>query len=119
MDFPAYVPAAVRRDIESRIDGDQREPHGWARSLASAESALVDAESKLAVATQRGDAHLCDKLRMEKADALKHRDNIDAEVQCLKRLAHDARMQAVYALLTAEFTEDQQWCNLIGYSGPS
>lgn len=113
MDFPAYVPAAVRCDIESRIDGDQRNPHGWAKSLESAESALADAESKLETATQRGDAYLCDKLRIEKADALKHRDNMAAEIQCLQRLAHDARMQAAYTVLTAEFTEDRQWRDLI------
>jgi hypothetical protein len=113
MDFPAYVPAAVRRDIESRIYGDQHNPHGWAHSLESAESALSDAEAKLQAAIRISDTNLCARLRSEKLEAKKHRDSIAGEIQCLQRLAHDARMRDAYATLTAEFTDDRQWCNLI------
>ena len=33
------------------------------------------------------------------------------EVDCLRRLAHDARMADAFALLTREFTDDRQWRN--------
>lgn len=113
MDFPAYVPAAVRSDIESRIYGDQHNPHGWAQSLASAEFSLCDVDSKLQAAIQCGDTDYCDLMRSEKLAATKHRDAIASEIHCLQRLAHDARMHDAYATLTLEFTDDRQWCNLI------
>jgi hypothetical protein len=34
-------------------------------------------------------------------------------VDCLRRLAHDVRMRDAFALLTREFTDDQQWRNFI------
>lgn len=48
-------------------------------------------------------------LRLQRADALKHRDMLAGEVDCLQRLAHDARMADAFALLTREFSDDQQW----------
>jgi hypothetical protein len=50
---------------------------------------------------------------MDKAQALAHRDSLKAEVDCLRRLAHDERMRDAYALLTREFADDRQWRNFI------
>lgn len=113
MDFPAYVPAAVRADIEDRISGGRHSSCGLAQSLVKAESALSDVESKLQAAIQSGDTYDCDLMRSEKLYAKKHRDGYAEEIQCLQRLAHDARMQAAYATLVLEFSDDRQWRNLI------
>lgn len=113
MDFPAYVPAAARLAIESLIVGDRSARHGYAQSLASAEARLTVAEYELEAAIKCGDSDLCDQLRIAQAEALEHRDSMVFEVQCLQRLAHDARMQTAYAWLTAVFTDDRQWRAMI------
>lgn len=113
MEFPAYVPAAVRTQIAAMIDGDAWEPHGWAASLASAEQRLSEIEQAIEARTRRGDLDYLLGLRLQKADALKHRDAMAEEVGCLQRLAHDSRMRDAFTLLTREFTDDEQWRGFI------
>lgn len=97
MNYPDYVPASVRLHISALLDGDSWEPMGWRESLASAENELAALE-----ATQGG-AH------REIAEARLHRDHLKAEVACLERLATDERMRDAYALLSNEFSNDEQW----------
>lgn len=111
MDYPVYVPEVVRVDIHSRIYGDDNNRHGWSASLASAETSLRNADAILATALAQGDQHSTNQLRIEKADAQKHRDAMASEVACLNRLAHDARMKPAYVALSNEFTTDDQWRN--------
>jgi len=111
MDFPAYVPAAVRAHITTLIEGDSRELQGWAASLASAERQLAKIEGAIETKTRRGEHEYLPSLRIQKAEAVAHRDMLAGEVDCLRRLAHDARMRDAFALLTREFTDDGQWRN--------
>ena len=109
MDFPAYVPAAVRKHIAAMIEGDAWEKHGWAASLANAEKDLAEIQRKITARIERGDGDYLGSLRQQEAEAVKHRDMLAGNVECLKRLATHGRMQEAFALLTSEFTRDEQW----------
>ena len=109
MDFPAYVPAAVRMYIATLIEGDSSEPMGWAQALARAERQLSEIEGAIANQIRRGASAYLDGLRKQRAEAAEHRDRLADDVDCLGRLAHDARMADAFARLTLEFTDDQQW----------
>jgi hypothetical protein len=113
MDFPAYVPAAVRAHVLTLIEGDAREPVGWAASLAFAEESLARINRAIEGYLRRGEDDYLPSLRAQKAEALAHRDAIAGDLDCLRRLAHDGRMADAYALLTREFTDDQQWRGFI------
>lgn len=113
MDFPAYVPAAVREYIATLIEGDSWEPQGWAASLANAEEELSRIDLAMETHVRRSEHDYPPSLRTQKAEALAHRDKLAGEVDCLRRLALDARMRDAFALLTREFTDDGQWRNFI------
>ena len=111
MDFPAYVPAAVRAHITTLIEGDSWEPMGWQKSLDSAERQLAEIDGQIESCIRWGKDDYLPGLRKERAEAAEHRDMLAGDVDCLRRLAHDARMREAFALLTREFTEDSQWRN--------
>ncbi len=111
MDFPAHVPAAVRAHITTLIEGDSWEPQGWAASLADAEETLARIDRAIETYIRRGEDDYLPSLRIQRAEALAHRDGLAGDVGCLRRLAHDARMADAFALLTREFTDDRQWRN--------
>ncbi len=113
MDFPAYVPAAVREYITTLIEGDSREPMGWAQVLARAERQLAEIEGAIATQIRRGASACLDGLRKQRAEAAEQRDRLAGDVDCLGRLAHDARMADAFARLTLEFTNKQQWQGFI------
>jgi hypothetical protein len=114
MDFPAYTPAAVRAHITSYLNGEkERHIPGYADLLASAESELAIIEHRIKKRTRNEEFGYQDSLREQKAEAVERRDWLAGEVDCLRRLAHDARMRDAFALLTREFTDDQQWCSFI------
>lgn len=93
MDFPAYVPAAVRTHIESILYGEQtRHIQGFVRSLEKAQHELVAISESLEREALRGEDEYLDNLRVQKVEATTHRDELAFEVDCLLRLAHDPRM---------------------------
>ena len=113
MDFPAYLPAAVRAHITTLIEGDSWEPQGWAASLANAEESLSRIDRAIETYLRQGEDDYLPSLRIKKDQALAHRDRLAGDVDCLRRLAHDARMRDAFALLTRIFTDDKQWWNFI------
>lgn len=113
MHFPAYVPAAVRVHITSLIEGDSYEPHGWAASLANTEESIARIDRDIETYIRRGEDDYLDGLRTQKAEAQAHRDLLAADLECLHRLGSDPRMRDAFALLTAEFTVDQEWRSFI------
>jgi hypothetical protein len=113
MDFPAYVPAAVREYVTKLIEGDSWEPVGWQESLSHAERRLAEIDEKIQSCIRWGKDHYLPGLRIERAEAVAHRDSLKAEVDCLRRLVQDVRMREAYAILTREFTDDRQWRNFI------
>jgi hypothetical protein len=113
MDFPAYTPAAVRVLITTLIEGDPREQQGWASSLANAEKILSGIERTIESFLQRGREDYLPSLRIQRAEALAHRDSVAVEVACLCRLGQDPRMAEPFALLTRIFSDDKQWENFI------
>ena len=113
MDFPAYVPAAVRAHISTLIEGDSREPNGWAASLAKAEESLAVINRAIEGYLRRGEDDYLPSLRAQRAEALTHREMLAGDVDCLRRLANDGRMADAYALLTRQFSDDQQWRGFI------
>ena len=115
MDFPAYVPAAVRAHITDLLDGDcsAHFERGWRAMLDDSERKVSDLERKIDYGVRVGRDDYLDQFRLELAEERKHRDRLAGDVDCLHRLAHDARMQAAYTALTAEFTGDHQWVSFI------
>lgn len=111
MNWPSYVPAAVRAYIETLIDGDQPE-QGWAASLTIAKQQLSEIEQEIAARTGRGQSDLA-SLRQQKTDTTQHRNMLQNNVDCLLRLGHDHRMREPYALLTREVSDDTQWRGFI------
>ncbi len=103
MDFPSYVPNAVRESMAHRLEGRE----SWSAALENANAALVRLEQRRAA-----DPH-DDSLRIEHAEAVAHRDHLAAEVACLQRLVHDGRMHAAYARLVGALTADEQLSGFI------
>jgi len=113
MEFPAYVPAAVREYVTKLIEGDSWEPVGWQESLADAERRLAEIDEKIQSCIRWGKGDYLPGLRKERAEAVAHRDSLAGEVDCLRRLVQDERMREAYAILTREFTDDRQWRGFI------
>lgn len=113
MDFPAYVPAPVQAYINDQIEGNDWEPQGWEASLADAEKQLTEIEQTIEDLIRRGKTEHLDALRLQRSDALRHRDMLSGNVNCFRRLAHNERMQDAYTGLAKEFTEDEQWRGFI------
>lgn len=114
MDFPDYVPPAVRRHISLLVDGDEREPQGWAAALADAQSNLDRIDRAIEGKTRRGETEYLASLWPQKAKAKEHRDALAREVACCHRLAQDLRMRDAYAILASELSSDDQWRAFIG-----
>ncbi len=100
MEFPAYLPAAVRIYVTAMIDGDVREPHGWAMSLKDSEQTVIELEQIMEHLSRHEEFEYLDSLRKRHLEAVEHRNRYASEVDCLRRLMQDERMQEVYALLT-------------------
>ena len=114
MNFPAYVPAVVRTHLSHYLEGEnERSIPGYADLLESEEKRLIEIERTIEARTRRGEIELVALLRKQRADSVEHRDRLARDVDCLRRLAHDRRMQEVFALLTREFTDDQQWRSFV------
>lgn len=99
MDFPSYVPNAVRVSMAARLEGDGWEPTGWLSVLANAEGELQRIQRQQQ--EWRHDEAKSNALRVEYAEAIERRDHLAADVACCQRLVHDARMQPAYALLVS------------------
>jgi hypothetical protein len=112
MEFPAYVPAAVRAQITTLVEGDTS-GDGWQQALDDAESQLAALEDAIQVRARRGDDGYLPGLRKQRAEAEERRDRLAGDVDCLQRLGHDPRMKDVFELLTRQFTDDKQWRNFI------
>ena len=125
MDFPAYVPAVIREKIASYLEG---EPDGgipgFEELRENNKARLADLESTLKEWARRV-ASIPDSdmpnayrekiagLRRDKAEQAGRLEQLSGDVDCLHRLAHDGRMRDAFALLTREFTDDQQWRGFI------
>lgn len=111
MDFPSYVPNGVRTSMAARLEGDSWEPTGWILTLAKAEAEVQRFDSLLSRYSNDPDALA--GIRVQRLEAVQHRDHMAAEVACLQRLVHDARMQAAYARLVGALTTDEQLSGFI------
>jgi len=116
MEFPAYLPEAVRKYVTAMIDGDILKPHGWAMSLSLSEKTVIELEQIMEHLSQHEEFENVDFLRKRYLEAVVNRDWFAREVDCLRGLIQDERMQEVYALLTGEFLHDQQWIDYISSS---
>lgn len=115
MDFPAFVPAAVREYVTTLIEGDSclpREP-GWQELLEDVERQLAEIEGKIESRVRWREDYYLASLKNDRAEEIAHRDKLAGEVDCFRRLALDFRMREAFALLTREFTDDRQWQNFI------
>jgi hypothetical protein len=103
MNFPPYVPNAVRTHVARILEG----PRSWSAALEDANAAL----------TRLSELRTCnphdDGLRIELSEALAHRDYVADQVSCLQRLVHDERMRPAYAHLLRAMTSDEQLAGFI------
>ena len=115
MDFPAYVPLVVQKHIESLINEDAWEPHGWEAALASVQRELDALRAKMATLKQHPseDPYYLDALIEEEANKDRYRTNLERDLACLNRLGHDDRMREVFSLLINELHEDQRLSDFI------
>lgn len=94
MDFPSYLPHAVRASMARLLEGEEKLLTGWNSALASAEADLTRLQ-------QQRDEPDSNELRIARAEATERRDHLAADVACCQRLLHDARMQPAYARLVS------------------
>lgn len=113
MQFPAYVPAAVRDFITFLVEGKERGWEGLAACVVKAEQELSEIRQAIEVRTWRNENEYVVGLRWKEAEAQKNRSSLIDDLECLRRLIHDARMRDAYALLTLEISDDEQWRCLI------
>ena len=101
MDFPAYVPAAVRTHLINILEGESlRGIPGYSGLLSEANQRLEAIEESLERKVICGEVEDLPNLRRQKVEASTHRDMLAGDVDCLLRLAHDPRMRDSFALLT-------------------
>ncbi len=114
MDFPAYVPAAVREHLTHYLEGESdRSIPGYIEILANADSRLAEIDGVIERCIRRGEEDYLPSLRKQRAEAAEHRDMLARDVDCLRRLADNARMRDAFAFLIREFSDDQQWRSFI------
>jgi hypothetical protein len=114
MNFPPYVPNAVRTRVARMLDG----PRSWSAALEHANAALTRLNE-----LRTGNPY-DDRLRIEHSEALAHRDYVADQVICLQRLVYDERMRSAYAHLLHAITSDEQlagfidaaWATKVDYS---
>ncbi len=114
MEFPAYVPAAVRIHLENILEGEpERGIPGYVGLLEKAKQTLAAVSESLERKTFCGEDEYLDGLRIQRADAAEHFSRLSSEVDCLRRLSHDDRMRDAFAILTQEIATDEQWQRFI------
>ena len=113
MDVPGYVPAAVKMEISSILYGDGQEYGGWEQLLFKQEKELRGIEEKLRLSPKKTLSKYAEELYCKRKENLSLKKTLEHDVLALKRLAYDPRMQEVYAKLTAELKEDNQFRNYI------
>jgi hypothetical protein len=129
MDFPAYVPAAVRKHLTHYLDGkSDRGIPSYIEVLADAESRLAEIDGKIESCIRWGKDDYLPGLRKDRVEAVAHRDWLAGDVDCLRRLGgiimlpkggpkrlapNEEPMRDAFALLTREITDDRQWRNFI------
>jgi hypothetical protein len=109
MEFPAYVPAAVREYVTKLIEGNS----GWQEGLVQIEGLLAEIDETIQSYIRCGRDDDLPGLRKERAEAVALRNRLKANVDCFRRLVQDERMREAYAILTHEFTNDRQWRSFI------
>jgi hypothetical protein len=113
MKFPAYVPMIVRTYLSKMIDGGESRERGWNTSLESSKQEIIKIEKAIESASAHGEVDNLVSLRQQLIEAVKHRDFLAGEVECLRRLLYDDRMRDAYALLIYEISDDEKWCYVV------
>jgi hypothetical protein len=110
MQFPSYVPAAVRKKISRYLEGESdRDIPGYIQLLACAGSHLCELSRAIQSRKDRGEIEYLPNLHKQMADAVQRRDGLARDVDILKRLANDPRMREAFRLLNDEFTNGNQF----------
>jgi hypothetical protein len=113
MDFPAYVPEAVRAYITALLKGDNRlGAHGWMAALDDYGRRIAEIDRQIDESIRLGRKGRLSGLREERKEAVEGRRRLAEDVDCVRRLACDERMRDVYTLLAQEF-DDRHWRNFI------
>ncbi len=105
MDYPNYVPAGARREISRILELGQ--------DLLTGTKMLVAEHDQSAADRIRNHTSEATKLARQKIEAVRYRDGLAADARFLHRLATDERMREVYAILTREFSTDEQWGDFV------
>jgi len=95
------------------LEGSEHKKNGWNTSLESSQQEIMEIEKAIERSSGRGEVEILDSLHKQRIEAVKLRDVLAAEAECLQRLIHDERMRNAYALLIYEISDDEQWCWVI------
>lgn len=110
MNFPAYVPVAVRRYVTTLIEGGAFPGDaGWKKSLAGIERRLSDIDDVLIDFIQHGQEDELSCLRQHRMAVVEEQERLVGDIACVERLVHDTRMKAVYELLATVFSDAMEW----------
>lgn len=106
MDFPKYIPPAVKAHLEKELYGADIFD-GWIALLAKASKELEAIEEQITVRTLRGELDVLDALRQDRLTIIKRRDTYSRDVACLQRFIYDPRMCEGYEILVEELSHDK------------
>ena len=110
MDFPAYVPAAVRKTISAYLNGDSDEvKEGLLAAIAAKKQLLPSIEASILKAE---DSKKYDFIPY-KLETIEEINIIAEKIDCLIRLAKDSRKRDAYSLLILEISSDDEWESFI------
>jgi hypothetical protein len=104
MDFPSYVPNAVRVQISAALEGDEWGRDGWIGVLAKATAELSRMEAELEAVRQHPDRATATRVRV--AEQRTHCAQLADNVACFQRLALRPEMQDVYSRLVGALNTD-------------
>lgn len=109
MDFPVYVPEAVRKQIAHYLDGEpERGIPGYVELRDRESKELSRIEGAMGVKIRRGEDEYLPSLRRQRAETAEQHAMLDRDVQRLQRLALDPRMRDAFAALELEQLGDAQ-----------
>jgi len=105
VNFPNYVPAAVRKYITLILDGTDIEPQGLKKQLSESKVGLQKINRTLSYSIEQNDQNASDVFRKDEAVVKETCAYLEREIACLEQLATDPRMKDVYINLENEFAD--------------
>lgn len=109
MDFPVYVPVAVRGYVTSLLKGNAYGAVGWEEAMSRIQQRLDHLDCVITNCIQQGLNNDLVALRRERVAVETERNMLAEDTACIQRLIHDQRMESTFAILNRAALNDVQW----------